>query len=237
VASIDAPSRAGGERPTAAPQPDRRPRLGPAPRRRQPALTVLGLVVMLACGAVFGALMLRTGGRVAVLAVAREVPPGQVLTEQDLREVRVAADAGVALVPSGERDAVVGRFAAVRLLPGSLLPPSAVTPQPIPPPGYVKVGLRLRPGQVPAEPLSPGDLVAVVAASPEGGSGAGDTAASGAEPGELLVEEATVFGQRATEGSGDTIVSLIVPEDDYQQVIRYGDGRASLAVLPPKAVP
>lgn len=203
-------------------------RLGPPQRRRQPTLIVLGLALMLVAAAVAGALYLRVGNRVPVLAMARTVPVGQVITTEDLAEVRIAADAGVQTVPAADRASVLGQAAATTLPEGTLLNRAQLAAQPVPAPGLAKVGVVLRPGQAPAEGLAPGDRVMVVAAR---ASDQGD--AGGPTPGTVLVREARVFEQRASDASENVVVTLIVRQEDVANVVRWGAaGQVGLAVLP-----
>jgi Flp pilus assembly protein CpaB len=206
-------------------------RIGPPARRRQPALIVLGVALMLVAAAVAGALYLRVGNRVPVLVAGRTIEVGQQISDDDLRVVRVATDAGVQTIPATERSGVVGQFAAATLPEGALLTRAQVTPQAVPAPGTAKVGVVLQPGQVPAEELTPGDRVAVVAArSPASDAG---NAADAPPPGTVLVGEARVFGQRRSEASEATVVTLIVRTADAAKVARYGAaGQVGLVVLP-----
>jgi hypothetical protein len=203
-------------------------RLGPPQRRRQPTLIVLGLALMLVAAAVAGALYLRVGNRVPVLAMARSVPVGQVIADADLVEVRIAADAGVRTVPAADRRSVVGQAAATTLPEGSLLSPAQLVAQPVPAPGLAKVGVVVRPGQAPAEGLAPGDRVMVVAARAADAADAG-----GPTPGTVLVREARVYQQRESEATDDVVVTLIVAQQDVATVVRWGAaGQVGLAVLP-----
>src|SRR5207249_12327114 len=83
------------------------------------AVALAGLLAVLVYGNV--------GQRHEVLAVSRTVDPGQVISIDDLKVVRVATDADVHTISSSNRSSIVGQRAAVRLLPGSLLSPEAVT--------------------------------------------------------------------------------------------------------------
>jgi hypothetical protein len=211
-------------------QPGSQPplRLGPPGRRRQPALIVLGVALMLVAAAVAGALYLRVGNRVPVLMVNRPVEAGAAITDADLAEVRVATDTRVATIPAGERAAVVGQFALAPLPEGSLLTRGQLTPQAVPGEGQAKVGVVLQPGQLPAEDLAPGDRVAVVAAR-----AAGTETTGGPPPGKVLVAEARVYGQRRSEASEAVVVTLVVRQADAATVVRYGAaGQVGLAVLP-----
>src|SRR3546814_12859851 len=61
------------------------------------------------------------GDREPLLAIAREVPAGQVISGADLQIVRVGADPGVSTISEARRSDVVGQTAAVDLIPGTLL--------------------------------------------------------------------------------------------------------------------
>ena len=94
------------------------PLRAPRPRRR-PGLLALG-VALVAVGALAAAWLVSTSSaRVAVLVAARDVPYGTVLTDADLSTVEVAGTGGVAVIPAGERDRVVGRVAATPLVPAT----------------------------------------------------------------------------------------------------------------------
>src|SRR5581483_1729364 len=89
------------------------------------------------------------GQRHEVLAVARTVDPGQVISAEDLTVVRVAADPDVRTLAASARSSIVGQRAAVRLLPGSLLSPDAVTKGDVIGPGFSVIGAIVKPGQYP----------------------------------------------------------------------------------------
>src|SRR3546814_20254874 len=70
---------------------------------------------------VFLRVFVSAGDREPVLAIAREVPAGQVISGADLQIVRVGADPGVSTISAARRSDVVGPTAAVDLIPGTLL--------------------------------------------------------------------------------------------------------------------
>src|SRR5205823_5145273 len=131
------------------------------------------------------------------LVVARKVEAGRVIQDADLGEASVAAG-GVATVPASARASVVGRVAAVPLLPGTLLAPPQLGSGPALEPGTVVVGPSLKGGQLPTTFLRAGDSVMVVATPPAGAS-----AAAGASRPEatVIVAEARVFSvERPSSG-------------------------------------
>lgn len=212
------------------PGPQRSPRpLPAAPRaplprgRRRPALLALG-VVLVVLGILGGVWLVRAAGeRVAVLAVARPVPYGAVLTAGDLTRAEVSVDPAVATVPAGDLDQVLGLVAATNLTPGSLLTRSAVTRLAPPGPGQVLVAIALPAGRLPAGPLRAGDPVLVV-----------DTPPAGAEPPTLppATIAATVVRLAPPDPSGVTVVDVTVNAGDGPALAaRSATGRIAVVVL------
>ncbi|MGP4115007.1 SAF domain-containing protein [Streptomyces sp. 4N509B] len=104
------------------------------------------------------------GEREAVLAVARDLPAGHEIAAGDLREVQVAADAGV--VPADQVGSVVGQVSAVPLAGGSLLAPGQVSDAAeFPPQGHSEVAFSVEAGDAP--PLERGQRLAVFDAATE----------------------------------------------------------------------
>ncbi len=211
------------------------PRIAPLQRERKPALVLAGLLLALACGAVTAALFLRVGGRVAVLAVDRDVPVGQVVTAQDLTTARISFDPSLHALSPRLRDQVVGRIAAVELKPGSLLTREELTTQTVPGAGQVVIGVSLKPGQAPADPLRPGDPVEVLATS------GGNTVTSGSSKSipanaSVLVPVAQVFSERLNQSggsAGDVVVSLVVPQQQAAHLAQANAaGQVALVLLP-----
>jgi len=186
--------------------------LGPSQTRRRrnwPRIgAALGLAV--ACGALSVALYASAGARKPVLAVARAVPAGSVITASDLRAVRVADDPGLAPIPVGAVGGVLGQHAAVALVPGTLLTRADLSGGPTIPAGWASVGLDLKAGQLPAG-LIPGQTVVVVITPPAGQAA---SAGSGGSQGTVLVDAARVISiawASAASNSPDTEVTLAVP--------------------------
>ncbi|MFD7407731.1 SAF domain-containing protein [Streptomyces sp. NPDC059866] len=160
-------------------------------RRRRPGVIALSLALIAAGGAGVAVLLLQVGDRAQVLTVVRDVQVGQVLTEQDLGKASVALDPAVKAVRADNLDTVVGKRAAVELKPGALLSPSQVTKDSLVKPGEQLVPIGLKPEQVPATALVPGQKVQLVHVPAQG---AADTGGS-AEP---------------SEGSQETIAGRVV---------------------------
>ncbi|MET8090171.1 SAF domain-containing protein [Micromonospora sp. NPDC005220] len=146
-------------------------------RRVRPGL--LGLAVLLIAlgglGAAFAVTSVRATG--SYLAVARPVEVGREISAADLVTVQVAGGQGLRPVPAARLDEVVGKRAAVALLPGTLLTLGQVTDDPLLGPGQQQIALGLKTAQVPARELHPGDKVLLV--STPANNANGDAAAAG----------------------------------------------------------
>ena len=212
-----------GEREKALPAPmPVAPRRDLPRRRRRTGLLGLG-VALVAVGALLaGWLTVAVGGKVPVLAVARPVPYGTAIVAEDLAEAHVAPDPALDPIPAAQREAVVGRHAAVDLRPGALLTEGQLSDQPLPSPGYALVGVAVRAAQVPAQPLAAQDRVLVVSTPPA------EAAAPALAPDTV---EATVVRVGPTDDTGLTVVDLTVPEPQAGNLAaRAATGRVALIV-------
>lgn len=158
------------------------------------------------------------GQRQSVLVIARTVDPGQVVTDADVTTVRVAADPGVRTVAATRRSTIVGQRATVRLLPGSLLTPEAVTKGNVVAAGFSVVGAVVKPGQYPLG-LRSGDQVQVV----EVGGAAGDRPV-----------EATIVAVASNASSNGTAISLAVPREFSTRMAAAGSEGRILLMGPPR---
>src|SRR4029453_9639233 len=86
----------------------------------------IGLALLLAGVLGTGAGVQRPGERVPVLVVAREVPAGKVVGDQDVRVAELGLAPGVATLGIGDRGRVVGQVASVPLAAGQILTPTAI---------------------------------------------------------------------------------------------------------------
>ena len=140
-------------------------------RRRRPGLIALS-VALIAGGGLAGAVLYTASGqRTDVVVVARNVPVGSLITPDDLARASVALDPQVQAVAASQAPDLVGQPAAVDLTAGSLLSPAQVTRRSLVGPDQQVVGVALKPSQLPATPLAPGQKVIVVS-TPDTGAGA-----------------------------------------------------------------
>jgi len=174
-------------------------RVGAGRRKRLPWLA-LAVVLVVGGGLLVGLLVQSAGDRSTVLAAARAVAPGQVLTAADLRVVDVGVDGEAALVPASSRASVVGQVAVVGIPEGALLSPGQLAPDGGVEPGSVVVGALLGPGELPVPTLRPGDVVELVAVS--GGQGAERES----------LGTGSVFSTAPGTQTGSVFVSLVVDD-------------------------
>lgn len=196
---------------------------GPVGQRRHGWRLLAGALVTVAAAAGFALLHTVSDERAPVLAVARQVPAGEVITAADLRVVELRPEAGVAVVPAGRAGSVVGRVAAVPLLPGALLAPGQVGPVVVPGAGQVVVAVRVA---LPPAGLSPGSRVRVLVTP---------TSVTGGEPPALLARPvaATVVEVGAADGTGARTVSLLLAASAGDQVATAAAAGAVSLVLTP----
>ncbi|MFG2425188.1 SAF domain-containing protein [Streptomyces sp. NPDC048448] len=125
-------------------------------------MIALSMGLIAAGGAGVAVLLLQVGHRTEVVTVVRNVQVGQILTKEDLGRASIALDPAVKAVTTNDLDQVVGKRAAVELRPGSLLAPSQVTKDSLVESGEQLVPIGLKPEQIPATALVPGQKVQLV---------------------------------------------------------------------------
>ncbi len=154
-----------------------------APTRRRPLVAGAGVLVVVVCtalGAIAGG---RSSSRVAYLEMARFVPQGAMLTAADLESSTLAPLQGLAVLPTSDVRDVVGRYATVSLVPGTLLAAADVSSLGPLSPGEALVGAVLAGDQLPPT-LAVGDRVLVVlggqtVGAPTAGSPTSSTGSTG----------------------------------------------------------
>jgi hypothetical protein len=181
----------------------------------------LALVLVVGGGLLVGLLVQSAAERSTVLAAARSIAPGQVITDADLRVVDVGVDGEASLVAASARSSIVGKVAVVGIPEGALLAPGQVAAGGGIEAGMVVVGALLAPGELPVATLRAGDAVTLVAVS--GGQGA-DLESLGT---------GRVFTTTAGTQTGSVFVSLVVDETIAEQVVDVASQqRLRLLLLP-----
>jgi hypothetical protein len=190
--------------------------------RRRPGVLAAG-VALVALGSLGAAYVAQTvGGSIAVVAVVRDVAPGEVVQAADLTIADVSTDPALSPVPAERLQSVIGQRAAATLNAGSLLTEAAVTATVVPPRGRSLVGVALTAAQLPAEPLQGGDRVRIV-----------DTPTAQGEP--PATSPATIAGDVVSavgpDETGMTVVDVTVPSGQAGALAaRVATGRVALVL-------
>ncbi|MDG4760923.1 SAF domain-containing protein [Micromonospora sp. WMMD710] len=191
-------------------------------RRVRPGL--LGLAVLLIAlgglGAAFAVTSVRATG--SYLAVARPVEVGREISTADLITVQVAGGQGLRPVPAGRLDEVIGKRAAVALVPGTLLTLSQITDDPLLGPGQQQIALGLKTAQVPARKLHPGDKVLLVS-TPDSNAN-GEAAATGTRFAASVID-------MVNQANDDQVVYLALPVRDVPAVVALAAQKRIAVVL------
>ncbi|MFB8026860.1 MULTISPECIES: SAF domain-containing protein [unclassified Streptomyces] len=197
--------------------PGRSPKPVAAPRmvkqrRRRPGLIALS-VALIAVGGLSGAVLYSASGqRTAVLVVPRDVPVGTKLTRTDFSEASVALDPAVKSVKASQASDLVGQRAAVDLRAGSLLTVNQVTDKSLVGPGEQLVGVSLKPSQIPATRLVPGQRILIVSTPDADAVATAEDSGLEAKP-KTLAASVVAVGAPAT-GTGNIVVDVAVPVKD-----------------------
>ncbi|XVS62068.1 hypothetical protein ACQPYE_27875 [Actinosynnema sp. CA-299493] len=159
-----------------------------------------------------------------MLVLTRDVSVGHVLSAQDLRQVNVAVDPGVAVMGADQAATVVGRPMATSLSIGALLTSSSVGGAVVPVRGQAVAALALKSGQFPPE-VSAGARVSVVFVPGQAGTATGPPTDGG------IVWPAVVTSVTASPGGQGTVVSVQLPEAAARQVAAVPAGQLSIVML------
>ncbi|WP_347350368.1 SAF domain-containing protein [Intrasporangium sp.] len=160
--------------PATRPAPPARPAPAPSHRqRRNPKLAGLGLAVV-ALGGLAGAYLASQGGQqVSVVALTAPIRAGQPVTAAQLGSIELPAGTGLDTIPAAQLPDLPGKYANTNLPKGALLAPSQLQDGLYPPKGQSIVGVALKPSQLPARGLLPGDQVRLVITSAQPGTAPG----------------------------------------------------------------
>jgi len=198
-------------------------------RRRRPAVLAMA-VALIAAGGLGGAVLYNsTGQRIAVLALARDVPMGQTLTADDLVVARIAGDPALRPLDAKDRARTIGLRATTDLRRGALLLKADVTADPALQPGQQVVGVAAKRSQLPAARLQQGLRVLVVS-TPETPSG---QAAGTVRTPETLAATVVTVGKVDTDGS--LVVDVAVPAADGPRLAAWVATGKFQVILAPRA--
>ncbi|MET9300691.1 SAF domain-containing protein [Micromonospora aurantiaca] len=200
------------------------PRVAPQ-RRWRPALVWLAVALVAAGGLIAAAVLRKVGTTAEYLAVSTRVEVGSVIDRSDLSTVRITVDPALKPIRASAADDVIGKYAAVAMVPGTLLTQTQLTDTAVPGQGQQLVGLSLPQERMPAERIKPGaDVLLVVTADDGPVSNQQQTAAP-------ISIKATVVDVRAGAKEGTTLLNVAVAERDGPLVAsRAAAGRIVVAL-------
>lgn len=212
----------------------------PSPiRARRPVLAIASVAVVFASIAVFVSIYSRADHQIAVISVTKSVPQGQRIAANDLGVANVVVSGSVSPVPISEARDIVGKVAAVALVPGSLLTNADVSSSQSLAAGDAVVGIALKDGQLPSSGVEPGDQVMVVQTETPGTPApAASTATDGTGTTTgVLVPSARVYAVASpapsSSGSTSELVSIDVSSTVAAQVsVAAAADQVSLVLLP-----
>jgi hypothetical protein len=164
-------------------------------------MVAAGVVLIGGFATVAAGLVARSDHSLSVLAVARPVAAGQVVSPADLRVAHISGS-GVSAMSASSLSQVVGETATSSLAPGTLLQSSMLTRSPVPGAGLQVVAVAEKSSLIPAG-VAPGRSVSLVQLVPASGGHANG--------GGVLVDRALVVGVRTDPTGGTTVLSVQVP--------------------------
>lgn len=196
---------------------DRLPR---SRRQRRTGMTAIGVVLIVGCATVAAGLVTRGDHTVAVLALARDVPAGQVVSAADLRVAHIGGS-GVSAMSASSLPTVIGETAVESLTAGTLVQSAMFARTPVPANGLQVVAVAVKASLVPAG-VTPGRSVSLVLVASDASRG-----------GSLIVPSARVVGVRTDPTGGTTVLSVEVPANAAPAVAQaVAAGSLAVTLLP-----
>lgn len=189
-------------------------------RRRMPEI-VLGLLLVLFGGVLVYIFASQDEPSREVLALARDVSKGDVLSAADIAVLEVPADVPVAALSPQSVSQVLGSSAAGDYPSGMLLAAPLLTHSANIPAGMITVGARLDAGQYPIVGFSQGDRVNILARNSQ-------------DAYEIVARYVEVYeATHLAEGAGASLfVAFLVPEQLQTQVVSaIGSGSIRLGLV------
>jgi SAF domain len=119
------------------------------PSSRSRVRLAVGALLSLAAIGVMLTVFASADKRMPVLQVVRDVPAGTQLSAGDLRIIEVSVDSSLAVVPSSQMVAIVGQYAKVRIVAGSLVATPMLQGAPLVAPGAAIVAVSVPSGELP----------------------------------------------------------------------------------------
>lgn len=208
---LDTPANGAAKPTTASAVPA--PVLPPPKRRRRPVVLAAGVVLVILGALGAYALAASANDRVAITAVASDVSWGEQITAADLVEVDITTGTGLAPIAWADRGSIIGERAAAELHAGGIVTNADIMTAQVPSDGRALVGVAVKPGQLPATTMRPGQRVRLVHTP------TGLQPASGGDGPDGI--EATVFAVSDTDATLARTVDVLVADSDAQIIATW----------------
>ena len=192
------------------------PGFRPASRRR----SRIAAGVALAAVAVGGNLWVYSNldASTSVVQAARDIPAGEQITADMLRTVDVEADSTVNLVAADRVESLLGTYAKVRLVAGSLVTQEALQTTPLVTPGTSVVAIQVAEGSLPIG-LRERVPVQLVVSTDRGTDGGGTTSIDGRVVG-LPTDTTSALGMQSLSVEvGASDAAVVAAADDVRVVL------------------
>jgi hypothetical protein len=165
----------------------------------------------------------------AYIAVYQGVPVGGQITAEDLQAVNISTARGLSPIPASDADKVIGQYAKVELVPGTLLTDADLMATNAVGPGQALIGLQLTAAERPDRALKPGDQVLLIEVPPTNGLGAQDT--TGTTTMTMATMPATVVEVGEPDNTGNAVVDVVIPVADAPVVAWFANQSRVAVVL------
>jgi hypothetical protein len=159
------------------------------------------------------------------LAIYQQVPVGEQITAADLQVVSIVPVHGLTPIPSSQMSRVVGQYAKVALVPGTLVTNAQLTPTNAVGPNQALVGLKLAATQRPGRALRPGDKVMLVAVPDQNGAVDADSPT-------LPMLQASVVDVGSPDTDNTAVVDVLLPMTNVSVVAALAnESRVSVVLV------
>jgi len=209
-----------------------RDRLPVAPRQRRPALAILAVLLILVGGLASALLVMRTSQQATVVVAARDIPAGQKITADDIKQARLGGDTAN-YVGWADRNQVLGNSPKTTGIPaGAPITSDSLTRGAGPTGDEAMVGLKLTYNQAPVGAIGEGVHVKVLYTPSDAGTSKLDAATRTAVGTDAVVaEDATIFKIR-TQNDGSIFITLRCAADDAAMISKVqATGSVSLIAI------
>ena len=157
--------------------------------------------------------------RESVLQVVRDVPAGTQLTADDVRSIEVDADDSLRSVQADRLSTIVGQFAKVRLVSGSLVVVEALQSTPLVSPGAAVVAIQVPEGALPSGLRERSNVQLIVPPTGDGSTAPDPT---------IVIGHVVGLPTALSTATGTRSLSVEVPEQSAATVAASDDVRVVL---------